>query len=218
MFFTCLLLALGVAAPPAQAALVTTGPATVAISKDFKLPANITSGNAFDTVFTFTFDKESVNGLTTTADKATMPDIANQTITPTATPDVGPTTTGGLTEYGKNLAGFLPVIGDFTHAGEYIYTVSETNAGTTDTNGVKYSQAQYQIHIFVVNNGTSLAFESVTVYQTKTDAGADANTKVDPVPGTTPITLGGMVFNNTYDKAANLTISKTVGGTQGDKT
>ncbi|MCH3968787.1 MAG: hypothetical protein PHR15_05955 [Atopobiaceae bacterium] len=216
---------------PATAKAGTTGNTSteVAISKDYKLPSNLTSGSAFGATFTYQFTSTSVNGVAPDTNN-TMPDISAVTITPTTTPAFS-TTANGITEYGKNAADFLPVVGteatNFTHAGEYVYTVSEKNGGTTSTDGVVYSDAQYQIHVYVINDDTvegtpKLKISDVSVYKTATDdgtaqSGTDVANKVDPVPGSST-TLGGMVFNNTYKKDTNLTISKAVAGAEGDKT
>jgi len=122
------------------------------------------------------------------------------------------------------------------HAGVYIYTVTELNAGVTD---VTYSQAQYEVTFWVSNCeigvdegcSTGLYVSGVGVYIEKDDDGEDvAKTKVDPTPGggESGFDYSQMIFTNYYVKTNNgdptkpnehvLNVSKTVEGEHADLT
>jgi len=101
----------------------------------------------------------------------------------------------------------------FNHAGEYVYTVTET-AGTST--GVGYSGASYTMRVYIINGTNGLELQGVTVETKKDDSGTDVTTptKIDPTHGATG---NPFAFKNTYDKKAPLTVTKMVDGAQGDQ-
>lgn len=130
--------------------------------------------------------------------------------------------------------------GVFTHAGEYVYTVTETTGTNTD---VTYSTATYKLRVFVVNDdsvdnvGTDrdgLKISGITIMQTheeydwasetafvnvkvdatteEKDEGTDDTTDTKTNQGT------GFTFQNEYTPKSSLNILKTVKGSYGDQT
>jgi hypothetical protein len=173
--------------------------------------------NATHDAMTFTFDiaKVSVNGLDTDTDKAEMPMLGtNGSGKVSITVSAGKGTTKGVAQ-GTD---WIPAISSTTtgnkwlHAGEYIYEITED--GTSPLDNVKYSQAKYELRVYVVNDGTSLSISGITVNQLLTDAKATGSGKVDP---TQPEGKTGSDFNftNTYSTNHQLTIAKTVSSAGG---
>ncbi len=88
-------------------------------------------------------------------------------------------------------------------SGQYTYLVEETNAGAT---GVKYSQAQYYVTLFVQKNTSTDEYfiDSVQIKQIKADGGS--TDPLDLVPDTkttydnTTLADNNFVFKNVYDK------------------
>ena len=160
--------------------------------------------------FTFSFTK----GSSDTAAEADHPTIADQTIT------VGEIASGKATGL-KKLSEIFK-IGDFKHAGEYVYTVKETTEAIKDkkegdvTKNLEVDSTEFSVHVFVTNkeDGTGLEFNGVIVKK--------GDDKVDPTKE--PTATDGFGFKNTYkeeidnpEKAA-LTVTKKITGALADKT
>ena len=96
--------------------------------------------------------------------------------------------------------------GKFPHAGEYVYTVKETDEGTANPS-ITYSKEQYTLRVRVANgvNNNSLYIKDITAERDRSN-GTEAN-KVAKIS-----------FTNTYRKNVSLEIKKTTTGTLADKT
>ena len=96
--------------------------------------------------------------------------------------------------------------GKFPHAGEYVYTVKETDEGAANPS-ITYSKEQYTLRVRVANrvNNNSLYIKDITA-ERDTSNGNAAN-KVAKIS-----------FTNTYRKNVSLEIKKTTTGTLADKT
>jgi hypothetical protein len=200
-------LTIGTIAPSTAKAIDASDPTKVAISKTFN------SDPVVEGSFVFSFAPVQVNedAKTDTNMPATFTNtiafdgtgsttqLINQVVT---WPTVSSTGTAGT---------------DFTHAGEYIYTVTETNASTMTGTGTKnFSGASYKVHIYITNESLAAGkIASVQVDQLKDDTGTDVDgtPKVNPVPADTT-TAGGFAFTNSYVENTSLVISKTVPTTQ----
>lgn len=137
---------------------------------------------------TFNFTATQVvtgTGVIATGHEITMPQIAFTTGTGTST-DVGEIN-----------------FGTFTEAGKYVYTVKEgaSNPAITNSEHEKLimSQAEYEMDVYVVQNGTNFNIENIIVNKTKDDKGNTATGKVDI--GSDP-TDNGFRFENTYVQEA----------------
>lgn len=95
----------------------------------------------------------------------------------------------------KNTA--ISFTGDWKHAGEYAYTVTETQESMPN---VTYDTSSYTLRVYVINGTNGLEIEKITAQ--------GANGKTDKI-----------LFTNTYTKNdATLTIEKNTAGTYADKT
>jgi len=126
---------------------------------------------------------------------------------------------------------------DFPHAGEYVYTITET-ADSSNT-AVKYSTAKYQVHIFVANIATkdtdyngikdangadglyiaaiSAARMTTTDDYNATETGATV-TKVNTTTGNGYNGTGNALdFQNMYVKYSKLKLAKRVSGAYADQ-
>lgn len=107
------------------------------------------------------------------------------------------------TETGSNTKTGKIEFGEFTEAGKYVYTVTEGAVTPEFTDGdhekLIMSQAEYEMDVFVVQNGTSFNIENIIVNKTKDDKGNTATGKVDI--GSDP-TNNGFRFENTYVQEA----------------
>lgn len=175
-----------------------------AITKLLKMPTGTTTPGA---TFTFTFTPVSVNDVVYDSATPNMPAITAVNVVYAST-NAG-TTTDGIKS--------VPIEGTITwptwpHAGEYVYTVTET-AGTytiTDTfaEQMDYSLAEYEIHVYVQEKagtpGEFYVFALGTYIKVEDDGTATAGTeKVDPTPGGDPLVTGDyskLVFTNVYTK------------------
>ena len=200
------------------------------LAKDFKMDKNLTIPAE---TFTYTFTAVKVNEDTATAGtNANMPATYTKTLgyssTTTAT-TTGDTKTATLTLKGSgaNATNLIPALGttvgtQFTHAGVYEYTVTETAGGNGN---IDYSEAEYTLRVYVQNstaegNVNGLVITGVTVNLNKDDAGTtkDLTTtgnKVDPSdPGTdSTATTTKFRFTNTYSKeTGTLKITKNTAG------
>ena len=87
--------------------------------------------------------------------------------------------------------------GTWPHAGEYVYTVTETQENMTN---VTYDTSSYILRVYVINGTTGLEVEKITAQ--------GANGKTNKI-----------LFTNTYTKNdATLTIEKNTEGDYADKT
>lgn len=201
------------------------------LDKNFVMDANLT--NPAET-FSFKFTPVSVNGVNYgTAGVSAMPAEYTKTIgyaqgDTTGTTDAatqvktitkslsGSADTTAETGNGK-LIPKVDATGDgttyFNHAGEYVYTVTETAGASA---GVGYSGASYTMRVYIINGTNGLELQGVTVETKTDDSGTNVTTptKIDP----THVATGSpFAFKNTYDKKAPLTVTKMVDGTQGDR-
>lgn len=154
---------------------------------------NTEVGNAFSFKFTADQDKTST-GVNTTAHPITIPAIS-----------FTEAEKGSTTKCGEKIN-----FGTFTQAGKYVYTVKEGASDPVINNNdhVKLimSRAEYEMDVFVVQNGTSFDIENIIVNKTKDDKGNTATGKVDI--GSVP-TDNGFRFENTYVCEAGTGIDPT---------
>lgn len=88
--------------------------------------------------------------------------------------------------------------GDWKHAGEYVYTVTESKENPISN--VTYDNTSYTLRVYVINGTNGLEIEKITAEK--------ANGKINKI-----------LFTNTYAKNdATLTIEKNTTGTYADKT
>lgn len=74
----------------------------------------------------------------------------------------------------------IPSGSAYSHAGEYVYTLSETQNNNTDYNSmITYSKAKYELHVFVVNGENGLRVSNVYVNALKKDDGTTTSGKVE---------------------------------------
>lgn len=92
--------------------------------------------------------------------------------------------------------------GTFPHAGEYVYTVTETKESTK---GVEYSEDTYTLRVYVKNGDSGLEIRNMTAEKGTSD-------------GTEGNKVSEMKFTNTYRKNASLEITKVTTGELADKT
>ena len=195
---------------------------------------------AFNDVKTFTFSFAAKDDAATpavgVAAKADHPTIGDLTVTVAkdASHDIATGYTALSTVFTDSLLG-----NGFNHAGEYIYVVSENGTDYTDTldssranvyKSMDYNSegAAYEVHVFVGNTDSGLAYQGVTVYRTD---GTEGSKKVDPVPGTKDETyfqtkLSDFLFENVYTEEIKkpddptfkaFAVTKSITGDLGDK-
>lgn len=90
----------------------------------------------------------------------------------------------------------------FLHAGEYVYTVKETQERA---DGVEYSTDTYTLRVYVKNGNNGLEIRNMTAEKGTSD-------------GTEGNKVSEMKFTNTYRKNAPLEITKVTTGELADKT
>lgn len=154
------------------------------IKKDFVMAEGIGTPD-----YTFKFNVEKV---TKDAPEATINDI-----------------TFDSQENGKTEEGIKTVskdsnisFGKFPHAGEYVYTVTETDESVE---GVDYSTDTYTLRVYVKNGDNGPEIRNMTA-EKGTSNGTDTNK------------VSEMKFTNTYRKNAPLEITKVTTGELADKT
>ena len=92
--------------------------------------------------------------------------------------------------------------GNWKHAGEYVYTVTETQENMTN---VTYDTSSYKLRVYVINGTNGLEVEKITAQKITAQG---ANGKTDKI-----------LFTNTYAKNdATLTIEKKTTGKYANKT
>ena len=156
----------------------------VSITKDFVMAEGIDTPAS-----TFKFTATST---TEGAPKATISDITFVE------------TENGTTEQGiKTVSKNSNIIFDtFPHAGEYVYTVTETKESAT---GVEYSEDTYTLRVYVKNGDSGLEIRNMTA-EKRTSTGITRNK------------VSEMKFTNTYRKTTSLEITKKTEGELADKT
>jgi len=204
-----------------------TSDATLALTKNYLVPAGVTLPAA-DFGFSFTKDGivtgSSAYNSTVSADTS-QPDLlgidGDKDISYAAKLSKSGTA-DGKDIYVKQISNIVPAGTAFSHAGEYVYTITEvasTNASLDDA--MTYSQAEYKMHVFVKNNSGALLVSAVVVYQTKNDKGeTGTNAKVNLDDSTLLEGYGNdFAFTNLYAPTDEvLSISKTVQGDYADMT
>ena len=210
-------------------------PARGAITKKLQMPAETVTPTA---TFSFAFAKKDLDGSTSAPDLALMPTLGPITVS-FAAADVG-TTAAGIKTVSKESANFVAGA-VWPRAGVYTYTVTETagtytlNATPPPTETMVYSQAVYEVEVWVANSATPggapwvhyIVSKSITTDTGGTGGGA----KEDPTPGGDGTTYfeSQMIFMNTYTKRNGgpdpedpndevFRLSKVVSGTMADQT
>ena len=126
-------------------------PATITVSKVFKIPAGVKSPAE---TFKFNIAKVSVDGNTDTTSLAAMPDLTLANIQIAAD-----TVASADNDIVKNGVITLPALGteqgQFPHAGTYVYYLTETDEHATNPD-VNYNTGNksYDLYIYVANDGT----------------------------------------------------------------
>lgn len=206
-------------------------PATAAITKELQFAEGVDNPGG---TFTFDFTAEKFEESTTLP--AGTPEL-DTTITIAA--DAAGTTAEGLTTV-MATSGNIFEGKTFPAAGVYEYSVVELGIYNSGEYGMDYSDAKYDVNVYVKNGENGTYVYSVTVNAVKDDEGNDLDTpqKVDPeVPAGGE--GNGFKFVNVYTELskgdedpddntdpddpfdsndAALTISKTVAGEYGDRT
>lgn len=193
-------------------------PADAYLTKELQVAEGVTVPNA---TFSFTFEQVKEDGGAPTAE---MPAIADKTIAytnaDTAAPDAS-----GLVKIKKMSGKILDGV-TFTHAGEYVYKVTESQTGYTvdaDNETLQYSKAEYQMRVIVNNkaDGSGVYVKYVVVDRVLNDAGTAEDAKVTPGDD---VTANTFTFTNVFTRTGSLLdgkspleITKTVTGDAGDK-
>lgn len=152
----------------------------VPITKEFEMADGLTTPAA---IFKFTATSQTQDAL-----PATITDVTYQ---------AGETGTlkDGKYVISKNTA--ISFTGNWKHAGEYVYTVTEKQENMPN---VTYDTSSYTLRVYVINGTNGLEIEKITAQ------GATGKTNK-------------ILFTNTYAKNdATLTIEKNTTGTYADKT
>lgn len=192
-------------------------PAELWLAKELNIADGVTYNTDNSKVFKFDFTLTEFSGGTPT--QSGLNDLLDTTLTVSSSDPVD----------SKNvLAGKK-----FNAAGVYTFTVTETGDDEmVDGYGLKLSEAQYEVKVYVKNGNSGTYVHSVVVNKEKDDAGNGVTGKVDPNPGENQGDDSGFRFVNTYTKQAGtpdpddptgqtnlaLAISKEVTGDYGDKT
>lgn len=172
---------------------------TAVIVKELEMDTNVTTPVV---TFQFNVEKHSVDGDTQDPDNK-MPSITVPGGIVFGSADTGTTAEGDNKKIvTKQTANILDGI-VFPHAGTYEYKISEVPNVYTGTGTMSYSDTQYTMSVYVVNDDTAnrLKIDKVVISD-----------------GTTNSKTGEIKFVNQFKKNSSLTISKTVTGTLGDKT
>lgn len=153
-----------------------------------------------------TKDFVMAEGITTPASTFNFTAVSNTPDAPTANIDH---ITFDKAEEGNLVEGKITVskksditFGTFPHAGEYVYTVTETKETAT---GVEYSTDTYTLRVYVKNGNNGLEIHNMTAEK------GTSNGRVENK-------VSEMKFTNTYRKDAALDITKVTTGELADKT
>lgn len=157
---------------------VDNGQGNVIITKDFEMADGLETPNV-----TFSFEATST---TPDAPKATVEKVSY-------TKDDKKTLKNGKYVISKNATILFE---NWKHAGEYVYTVKETQGNEAD---VYYSTAEYTLRVYVINKDNGLEIEKITAQ--------GKNGKTDRI-----------LFTNRYSKNKDLKILKNTEGKYADKT
>ncbi len=209
------------AAPPVIG--TSTNPATAAVTKVLEMPEGTTLSST--ATFSFTAEKVSVDGTAATA--TNMPSLSIPDITFSNAETAAATPSGGMISLTKETANFVTG-SDFPHAGIYVYKITETQSGYTQSTGetMTYSSGEYTVTVYVDNDGSGGLYVRAVgaVVVTPGAPGQAATDKVDATVGGDPDVTGdhsGMVFTNSFLKipasADQLYISKAVAGPMADQ-
>ena len=207
-------------------------PANAYLVKYLELDSGVTVP---DTTFYFTFTPASDSSHAVAVD---TPAIDRQHIAP-ADMNASGLTTDGNSQVGALPLTFLNSI-EWPHAGEFTYTVKETDengAALTNGSGWTYDGQTYTLHVYVVNDGDNLKVDKVTV-EDSTGAKESITTQ-DPTDddeqdhATEADKTNGFTFDNKYTKTGPeidpdpddpsngkygaFGVAKTVEGTAGNK-
>lgn len=154
---------------------------TVPITKEFEMADGLRTPAA---TFKFTATSQTQDAL-----PATITDVTYQA-------DETGTLKDGKYVISKDTA--ISFKGDWKHAGEYVYTVTESKENPISN--VTYDTSSYTLRVYVINGTNGLEIEKITAQ--------GATGKTDKI-----------LFTNTYAKNdATLTIEKNTTGTYADKT
>ena len=158
---------------------------TVPITKEFEMADGLRTPAA---TFKFTASPQTQDAL-----PATITDVTYQ---------AGETGTFKDGKYVISKDTAISFTGNWKHAGEYVYTVTETQENMTN---VTYDTSSYKLRVYVINGTNGLEVEKITA-QKITAQGASGKTNK-------------ILFTNTYTKNdATLTIEKNTEGDYADKT
>lgn len=195
---------------------------TITISKQLNIAQGL---EAPTTDFTFVFTKKTEDGNTPTT---AMPDLSGKV---SYDKDTDTDADGYVM---KNVT-VDPSTATWTHAGEYVYEVTEASG---NVEGVTYdATSKYTITIYVKNSDNGPEVDKIVV-KDKDGNKVDVDTPTSNPDDTNDDAASGMKFTNTYTKIADKTptgrdedpdtketeatasyvVTKTVQGTYGDKT
>lgn len=151
-----------------------------------------------------------------TCDQSDGPAIADQT--------VAVSNTDNNSVAAGTVSNFMPAASAFSHAGEYVYHVTE-NAGSDSA--IQYDSTSYTMHIWISNSDNGLAYGKIIV---QVDPGTPGNPgdeakKIDPTPGTNPSSevttddgsASQFVWTNKTSAVSNFSITKKIDGMFGNK-
>ncbi len=168
------------------------------IKKVLNLPAEGVTTPA--ETFTFKFTAHSKNGDKTKANE--VPTVNDVTVAYTANDKDDNDTTKDGKQLIKETANALDGV-TFSEAGQYTYTVKETDGGTPD---MTYSQAEYTVSLFVKKVGDNFEVTDIQIKKTKDDKSGDVTEeKTGYEPGDQNDSTkdkNKFAFENNYDKKA----------------
>ena len=154
---------------------------TVPITKEFEMADGLRTPAA---IFKFTATSQTQDAL-----PATITDVTYQ---------AGETGTFKDGKYVISKDTAISFTGNWKHAGEYVYTVTESQENPVEN--VTYDTSSYKLRVYVINEGNGLKVQKITA------EGKDGKTN-------------RILFTNTYTKNdATLTIEKNTEGDYADKT
>lgn len=199
----------------------------VGISKTLNVADSVDISNVKD--FTFKFTAEKGEG-TSIEDAEKV--FTNNGLSDEITITVGDQSNGSAVGY-KTFADIFGPATNFSHAGEYIYTVEETTQPFDDNPAtpnivekLTVDKTKYKVRIHVVNDGDSLGYKQITVTNPD-DEKVDPTINPDDGSGdpNKKVGVSGANFTNTYkvgfdttDGSRVLKVVKSITGDYGDKT
>ena len=184
--------------------------------------------------YTFTFVREGVtdaDGTLITSSTApgyvaptAMPNLSATVLATSLLPDT-PAIVGGFQIFKGNVDALDTIDpDDFPRAGVYVYTVTETNGGTPN---IDYSEAEYEMYVYVTNNTAMTGLEIDNVgFRIVANDGIKITTDslptavvADPTTGTNSTNAkAAPIFTNKYNPPVDLEVQKTVVGPFADTT